>query len=332
MASTTDPAAIRTKAGARSKISFVSGNFNVLHPGHLRLLKFAAEIGDFLVVGINRDSTAGVTVPGEERLANVLSLSIVNHAVLLDQDANSFIARLKPEIVVKGKEFESRANTEQEAVDSYGGQLQFCSGEMAFSSYSMLDDEYSRPLASTISKPTAYPMRHGFSPADLKSSLDRFNGLEVLVIGDLIIDDYINCDPLGMSQEDPTIVVTPMSTDTFVGGAGVVAAHARGLGANVRFFTVVGEDETAAYAEDSLANIGIEIHCLHDSTRPTTRKQRYRARARRCCASITCASTRSASRSVPLIRHRGASLLDTSTSSCSPISTTAACRNRSSTP
>ena len=85
MASTTDTAAIRTKAGARTKICFVSGNFNVLHPGHVRLLKFAAELGDRLVVGVNRDSTAGVNVPGHERLANVRALSIVDHAVLLDR-------------------------------------------------------------------------------------------------------------------------------------------------------------------------------------------------------------------------------------------------------
>jgi len=53
-----------------------------------------------------------------------------------------------------------------------------------------------------------------------------------LVIGDLIIDDYVTCDAVGMSQEDPTIVVTPILTRTFVGGAGGVAAHARGLGAD----------------------------------------------------------------------------------------------------
>ncbi len=54
------------------------------------------------------------------------------------------------------------------------------------------------------------------------------------MIGDLIIDEYVTCDAVGMSQEDPTIVVTPMMTRTFVGGAGAVAAHARGLGADVK--------------------------------------------------------------------------------------------------
>ena len=42
---------------------FVYGDFNILHPGHLRLLKFAKESGDYLIVGINSDeiNTKGVS-------------------------------------------------------------------------------------------------------------------------------------------------------------------------------------------------------------------------------------------------------------------------------
>jgi len=69
--------------------------------------------------------------------------------------------------------------------------------------------------------------------SDLKRGLPNIQRLRVLVIGGLIIDEYINCDALGMSQR-PTIVLTPIQSKTFVGGAGIVAAHARGLGAGGR--------------------------------------------------------------------------------------------------
>ena len=48
---------------------FVSGTFNVLHPGHLRLLKFAKDSGERLVVGVLSDRVAGVAahVPQEFR-------------------------------------------------------------------------------------------------------------------------------------------------------------------------------------------------------------------------------------------------------------------------
>ena len=105
----------------------------------------------------------------------------------------------------------------------------------------------------------------------------KFSVLKVFVVGDLIVDEYITCDPLGMSQEDPTIVVTPIQRDLFVGGAGIVAAHARGLGASVDFFGVVGDDDAAAYARMTLEGYGVGARLLLDDSRPTTLKQRYRA-------------------------------------------------------
>jgi rfaE bifunctional protein kinase chain/domain len=271
-----DSREIRTACGDTKTIAFISGNFNVVHPGHLRLLKFATEQADVVVVGVNADDVPGVTLPLDVRVENVRSISMVNHVVGLDVPAATFIEELKPNVVVKGKEFETRTNPEQAAVESYGGRLIFSSGELRFASTSLLEREYSVDLVA-VRKPVDFLERHGFSFADLKSTLTKMAGMRVLVIGDLIIDDYVTCDAVGMSQEDPTIVVTPILTKTFVGGAGGVAAHARGLGAEVQYCTIVGEDEFAKYALDSLEAQGVRCDFFADSTRPTTRKQRFRA-------------------------------------------------------
>ena len=268
---------IRLSAGRAAKIVFVHGNFNVVHPGHLRLLKFAAEIGDYLVVGINPDGSPGATLPADDRLEAVRCISFVDHTVLLDEGPERFLETLRPAFVVKGKEFEHRENPEQAILDSYGGKLLFSSGEMRFSSNMLLQSEYDRPHRSTIRLPTDFPKRHGFTIAGLKTSLSKLAGIRTLVIGDLIIDDYITCDPIGMSQEDPTIVVTPLETKTFVGGAGVVAAHANGLGADVQFCTVVGPDALAQFARDNLEDLKVMVSMFVDESRPTTRKQRFRA-------------------------------------------------------
>jgi rfaE bifunctional protein kinase chain/domain len=276
--STADSASIAREICALGKrISFVSGNFNVVHPGHLRLLKFAREIADLLVVGVNPDDTPGVVVPAALRLDGVKSIALVDCAVLLDGSPEQFVAELRPQFVVKGKEFEGRNNPEQSAVNSYGGRLVFGSGEVRFSSISLLQREFTALNFSGIHKPLDYPARHGFTLSEIRANLARFAGLRVLVIGDLIIDDYITCEPLGMSQEDPTIVVSPLDTKTFVGGAGIVSAHARGLGAEVHFCTVVGNDGASELARQNLEAQGIGLHFFGDPTRPTTRKQRYRA-------------------------------------------------------
>jgi rfaE bifunctional protein kinase chain/domain len=268
--------AIRASCGADQTIAFVSGNFNVVHPGHLRLLKFAAEQADILVVGVNPDSTPGVTLTQELRLDNVRSISFVHHAVRLEKSASDFIARLKPSIVVKGKEFEDRPNPEQEVVDTYGGRLIFSSGELRFASLALLERDANIDI-STVRKPLEFPRRHGFEISGLKKLLGKLSGMRVAVIGDLIIDEYVTCDAVGMSQEDPTIVVTPLMTRTFVGGAGAVAAHAHGLGADVSFFTLVGDDEAAHFAHNTLEHHGVNFNQFMDPSRPTTRKQRFRA-------------------------------------------------------
>jgi rfaE bifunctional protein kinase chain/domain len=270
-------AEIRRGIAPGQRIAFVSGNFNVVHPGHLRLLRFAADNGDVLVVGLLPDTADGATVPAALRLEGLHSIAMVQHAFVLGEPRETFIKRLKPDIVVKGKEYETRHNVEQAAVDSYGGKLLFSSGEVRFSSIGLLQREYFETNFSAIRKPRDFPKRHAFEVSELKSVLPRFSGLRVLVVGDLIVDTYINCDPLGMSQEDPTIVVTPIEDKTFIGGAAIVAAHARGLGAEVRFITVAGGDERAAFSREQLAWHGVEAEVLLDPTRPTTWKQRYRA-------------------------------------------------------
>lgn len=269
--------AIRRLAKGGKRVTFVSGIFNIVHPGHLRLLKFAAELGDVLVVGIIPDGTRGVTLPAAMRLEAVRAISLVDYALLLPEAPEQFIQRLQPHFVVKGKEYETRENPEQEVVASYGGALLFSSGEVRFSSLDLLHREYLEANYSPVDKPQDYPERHGFRITDLSSVLNRFAGMRVLVVGDVILDEYVSCDPLGMSQEDPTIVVTPIESKTFMGGAGIVAAHASGIGANVTFVTILGQDERADVARSMLARYGIETHAFADATRPTSLKQRYRA-------------------------------------------------------
>ena len=64
-------AEIQKLVGVGKQVVFVSGNFNTVHPGHLRLLRFASECGDFLVVGVSNNNAASALVPEELRLDGV---------------------------------------------------------------------------------------------------------------------------------------------------------------------------------------------------------------------------------------------------------------------
>lgn len=270
---------VLVKAQGKKRIVFVSGTFNIVHPGHLRLLRFASECGDFLVVGVLSDAlAANAQLKQNTRLEGVAAINWVNHAFVLPARPEELIRQLKPAVVVMGKEHENTSSPELEVVESYGGQLLFGSGDTTFSSLELLRRESELVNHSSIIKPSAYIDHHGISADGFASVLDKIRALKVCVIGDVIVDEYIQCDPLGMSQEDPTIVVAPIMANKFLGGAGIVAAHARSLGAGkVSFVSVTGDDEAGRYVADKLQEYGVAARLLKDGSRPTTLKQRYRA-------------------------------------------------------
>ena len=98
----------------KSRIVFVSGNFNIVHPGHLRLLRFAAECGDFLVVGVYDRTSRGALLDESLRLDSIKSIGFVNYAFILRDRPEHFVNSLRPAVVVKGKEHESTDNRELE--------------------------------------------------------------------------------------------------------------------------------------------------------------------------------------------------------------------------
>lgn len=264
------------------RVVLVSGHFNVLHPGHLRLLRFAKEYGDHLVVAVESDRVAGgaAHVPEQLRLEGVQANSWVDEAFIMDEPVTELIARLRPDVVVKGKEHESRFNTEGAVLEQYGGRLLFSSGETVFSSIDLIRKEFYEFDSRAINLPRDYLIRHGVEVARLANLLKGFSNRKVCVVGDLIVDEYITCQPLGMSQEDPTIVVMPIDSTRFIGGAGIVAAHAAGLGAVVRFVSVTGADATRDYASEALSAAGVKHYLLVDDGRPTTLKQRFRSKGK----------------------------------------------------
>lgn len=259
---------------------FVSGDFNILHPGHLRFLKFAKESGDHLIVGVNSDNIASNKDLNENlRLEYIKATSYVDEAFILKESALNWITQNKPNIVVKGKEYEDLFNIEEQIIKSYNGKLIFSSGEIGFSSFELLKKEFEQATYS-VNHNNHFMKRHTFSNEKLKQIIDKFANLNILVIGDAIIDEYITCEALGMSQEDPTIVVSPLSNNKFIGGAAIVASHAKKLGANVKFISVTGEDANHSFLTNELNKLDVESFIFQDDTRPTTLKQRFRANSK----------------------------------------------------
>jgi len=258
-----------------NKKVFVSGNFFVLHPGHIRLLKFASECGDRLYVGVNDTRPSNDYPTAQERAEILKELGLVHEVIVLSDGLESFLAKLKPDLIVKGKEYEGSKNPEQLWVDNWGGKLLFAAGDASYSGSELLRDSYV-DTAQIWHQPKDYIERHNCNRETLLPIIDKIKTLRVAVVGDLIIDEYIQCEALGMSREDPTLVVSPQESKMFLGGAGIVSAHCRGIGASVHFYSVLGRDNLFGWTKEKLSEYHVTSTLIIDESRPTTLKQRYR--------------------------------------------------------
>lgn len=273
----TSPEFLTNERDTLGRLILVVGNFNILHPGHVRLLRFARECGDTLVVGVNSGSILGDATYNEEeqRVEIVNSLSCVDYCFLNDFTTTELVKKLRPYAVVKGKEFEGGDNPEIDALTEVGGRLVFSSGYTSLKASSYLNQ--TNELVLERDKLNGYMQRHKLNIGSLQNTLEKLKALNIVVIGDCIVDEYIQCNAVGMSQEDPTIVVTPDESQLFLGGAAITAAHAKAIGANqVSFFTVVGEDSSADFVRQKANSFGLNAFIYADDSRPTNLKRRYR--------------------------------------------------------
>lgn len=259
------------------KTVFISGNFNILHPGHIRLFKFAKECGDRVIVGVLGDNLLKEKnyLNENDRMESVKYISVVDEVFLIKKSLRDSLLKIKPNIVIKGKEHENLFNEESEIIKKFKGKLIFSSGQSSLSSFNLINKELSGIHNDNFIYPKSYMERHEINKSKIFKIVNKFKKLKVCVIGDLIIDEYINCEPLGMSQEDHSIVVASSDRKKYVGGSGIVAAHATGLGANVSYLSVVGNDEEMKFAKQKLSKYGVNTFFFLDESRPTTLKQRY---------------------------------------------------------
>ena len=261
---------------AKYKSILVSGFFNVIHPGHIRLLRFAKSLCDRLIICIYSDtyySEGKIKISEDLRLENIKSISFVDHAFITKNNIKQVIRDLKPQAVVKGLEWKNQINEELEELTKIGGKLIFSSGESLISSSDYFENEKN---LSSIKKPSEFIQRNNISLPNILHELRKAKNLKVAVFGDLIIDRYIHCQAVGMSQEDSSLVYKPVSDNTYLGGAGIVAAHAKSFVDNVDFYTIIGKDNYGDLAKNLIAKYRLsKDYLIVDDARNTIVKNRY---------------------------------------------------------
>jgi rfaE bifunctional protein kinase chain/domain len=262
------------KKTAKALTVLISGKFIVLHAGHMRLLKSGKDLGERLIVCL--DISESTVEESTWRKSLISELSFVDEVLTYTGSISPVIRSVRPDIVLKGKEFSERFNEEEEVMKEIGGRLLFTSGSTHFTKSDLITISSSE-AESFLALPGDYLVRNSIPVKELIDCVRDFTKLRIAVVGDLIVDEYIACHPLGMSQEDPTVVVTPIDKRKFIGGAAIVAAHSASLGSRTKLFSVGGDDDTMDWLHTELEQSGVELNIQRDSTRPTTLKQRFKS-------------------------------------------------------
>lgn len=113
------------------RVVFTNGCFDLLHPGHTRYLQEARKLGDALVVGINSDRSVRAlkgegrpVLPEAERAETLAALRAVDYVTVFDDlTPRDVIARMLPQVLVKGGDWGPTEIVGRAEVESAGGRV-----------------------------------------------------------------------------------------------------------------------------------------------------------------------------------------------------------------
>jgi rfaE bifunctional protein nucleotidyltransferase chain/domain len=247
------------------------GCFDIVHPGHIRHLRFAKAQGDLLLVSITGDAEISKgdgrpLIPQELRAENLAELDCVDWVYIDPRPtAATLLCDVQPDVFIKGREYElnrdPRFAAERAAVEAAGGRVVFSSGDVVFSSTALIaameaqTDPFHRRLCQLAQQPD-------LAQGELELLFSAFRGRKVAVIGELLQETYVFCDQPEVADDSPVMSLRPIRHQYFDGGAAIVARHLAALGASPTLVTVLPDTELARAVERRLVASGVEVRAL----------------------------------------------------------------------
>ena len=261
------------------------GTFDLLHVGHVRHMEAAKELGDVLVVTVTADRFVnkgpGRPVFNEglraEMLASLQYVGLV--AINPEPDAVSAITAIRPDIYVKGQDYEKAEEdvtgkivAERNAVEAHGGRIHF-THEVMFSSTELINRHFN-VFDPAVSRHLNGLRGNGFLAESL-GLIERIRDYRVVLVGDAIIDEYQYVVPMGKPPKESVIAGRYQDREIFAGGVLAAANHVASFCKKVDVITCVGPIESHEEFIRTSMRPNIELHVLRRPTAPTTLKRRF---------------------------------------------------------
>ncbi|TRW92989.1 PfkB family carbohydrate kinase [Candidatus Methylobacter oryzae] len=266
-------------------VALCHGTFDLLHIGHIRHLQSASKQADHLLVSVTADEFVNKG-PGRPvfneylRAENIAALACVdqvaiNHAVT----AVEVLDQVKPDLYVKGSDYKSTSDDitgniqhEKEAVERHGGRI-FFTDELTSSSTRLLNEYFEVFSPETSAYLDQFKQVIGAN--EIIDKLKKLSGLNVLVVGEAIIDEYHYTSALGQTGKGNVFAVKYNDYERFAGGAIAVANHVAEFSDSVTLLTGLGSTRSHEDFIRANLNSAIDPVFFFSQDRPTIVKRRY---------------------------------------------------------
>ena len=134
------------------RVVFTNGCYDILHPGHIRLLESARSLGEVLILALNTDASVErlkgpmrPMIPQDQRAQMAVGLAAVDAVTFFDEDTpRELIAEVLPDFLVKGADW-SHFIAGREEVEAAGGQVLALPLEPGYSTTNLVDLVNARP-------------------------------------------------------------------------------------------------------------------------------------------------------------------------------------------
>jgi rfaE bifunctional protein nucleotidyltransferase chain/domain len=267
------------------KVILCHGCFDLLHIGHINYLRKAKSLGDILIVTVTADEyvNKGPEHPifnENQRAEHLSELSIIDYvSINYSLDATKIIKTIRPDYYVKGIEYKNlddditgNIKKEKQTVEKYGGKI-FFTDEETYSSSNLLNSHFD--IFPSGAKSFLENFRKKYSTQEIIKTIESLTTLNVLVVGDAIIDEYHYTRPLGQTGKGNIFSVQYKKEERFAGGSLAVANHIAGYVNTVTLLTGIGNNKEDEKFIVKKLKKNIKPKFLHFNSGPTILKKRY---------------------------------------------------------
>jgi len=269
------------------KVVLCHGVFDLIHQGHLEHFEDAKRQGDVLVVSCTaaRYVNKGPGRPyfgDAERLKFLANLEIIDYVLLSEAVTVHEIVRcVQPDVYAKGKEYAIAQNditgnigSEEEIVREYGGSVYYTEGKV-FSSTKLLNNFFSALPKDVIDFSLSLKRKYGDDIVNLvRDHVESFKDKKVLVIGDIIFDEYTFVNVQGVTMKDGSLSTFYEDKERYAGGSLAIARHLSEFAGKVTLCSIMGKEPGyMEFIKESMKGIKLEI--IEDEQFVTPVKHRY---------------------------------------------------------